>query len=100
VANAGLKVVGFSAICRGLVRVAGKGVRERKLTAESSQHIDGKKEKDNLETLSTERGRVPKWEAEAGWKPKFTVYDTAFLISCQVISYVVMIRIAGAWGVS
>jgi hypothetical protein len=31
VANAGLKVVGFSVICRMLVRVAGKGVRETEL---------------------------------------------------------------------
>jgi hypothetical protein len=57
-------------------------------------------EKGNAETLSVGRGRVPKWEAETGWKPKFTVHGTAFLITCQGIPYVVMIRIARAWGVS
>ncbi len=32
---------------------------------------------DNAETLSTGRGRVPKWDARSGWRPKFTVYVTA-----------------------
>ena len=63
VANAGLEVAEFSAICERLVRMAGKGVRERQLTAESLQATDRKKEKDDAETLSTGRGRVPKWEA-------------------------------------
>jgi hypothetical protein len=69
VANAGLKVVMFSAICRRIVRAAGKGVtgnkltveslkvkaeRERQLTAESSQPTDGK---DNAEALRAETSR-------------------------------------------
>ena len=45
-------------------------------------------------------GQVPKREAGSCWKPKFTEDDTAFLITCQVISYVVTIRMACAWRVS
>jgi hypothetical protein len=118
VTNTGLKVVVFSAICKRLVRVTEKGVSERQSTADSSQPTDEKeeKEKGNAETLRTpklhregrveeqdagsRKGRVPKWEAGSGWKPKFTVYVTAFLIPCQVISSIVMIRIVCAWRVS
>jgi hypothetical protein len=35
VANAGLKVFGFSAICEGLVELAGKGVAGRQFKVES-----------------------------------------------------------------
>jgi len=35
VANARLEVAGFSVICRMLVRVAGKGVRETELKVET-----------------------------------------------------------------
>gem|GEM_PF-6660263 len=74
------------------------------------------KEKDNAEALRTQRfrregrleeedagsgrGRVSKREAGSGWKPKFTEYGTASLMTCQVIYYVVMIRMACAWRVS
>ena len=58
---------------------------------------EGKAEEQNA---SAGRGRVAKWEAGSGWKPKFTVYGTAFLMTCKVISYVVMIRIARSWDVS
>jgi hypothetical protein len=34
VANAQLKVAGFSAVCRGLVKVAGKGLTEKQLKVE------------------------------------------------------------------
>jgi hypothetical protein len=47
VANTGLKVAVFSAIRKGLVRVAGKRAAGRKLTADSSQPTGEKKFKDN-----------------------------------------------------
>ena len=34
-------------------------------------------EKEDAERLSRGRGRVPKWEAGSGWKPKFTEYVSA-----------------------
>jgi hypothetical protein len=43
VATAALKVVLFSTICRRLVRVAGKGLREKALKVESSK-LRGEKE--------------------------------------------------------
>jgi hypothetical protein len=35
-----------------------------------------------------------------GWEAEFTQNFIALLITCQVISYVVMIRTVCAWGVS
>jgi hypothetical protein len=84
----------------------------------TSLRVNGRREeeKDNAETLRTqrlprggrtqaqnevsERGRVPKREAELGWRPVFTVYATAFMITFQYIPYIVTIRMACAWGVS
>jgi hypothetical protein len=47
------------------------------------------------------RGVAPGREGRpAGGKPKFTEDDTMFLITCQVISRVVIIRMTYAQGVS
>jgi hypothetical protein len=115
VANAGLKVAAFSAICERLVRVAGKGVigetstvdslklngkGERQLLADSSQPTVRGKEKDKAEALRTQRFRGEEGDAGRGWKPKFTKHFTALLMTCQVIPYVVMIRMARSWDVS
>ena len=54
VANTRLKVAGFSVVCGGFVRVARKGVREGRLTGDSSQPTDGRKAKDNAEVPSAQ----------------------------------------------
>ena len=99
VANTRLKVAGFSVVCGRCVRVAGKGVREGRLTAESSQPTDGMKvkdnagkssagkrvasgerrdeEKDNAETRRAQRFRKEDGDAGRGWRPMFTMYITA-----------------------
>ena len=66
VANAGLKVAVFSAICEGLVRVAGKGVREGQLTADGAQSTGEEKEKDDAETLRAQRIRRDERDAGRG----------------------------------
>jgi len=55
VANAGLKVAGFSVSCRVFARVAGKGVRERELTVDSLKS-KGKERELNTETQRSETG--------------------------------------------
>lgn len=61
---------------------------------ESSQLTEGKKEKDNAETARTQRFRREDGEAGQGGRPKFMVHGTAFLMTCQGISYIVLIRMA------
>jgi hypothetical protein len=97
-------VVAFSGVCEGLVRVAGKGDRRGLVCRFEGLQVGmlGKEEEGRAEERNEGSGRrrVPEWEGRAGWKPKFTFYGTAFLITCQGLSYVVMIRTACACGVS
>lgn len=86
------------------------GEQGREVRAERLQATEREEEKDNAETRRAQRlrreeggagkGRVPKWEGRRGWKAKFTEHYTAFVMPCQVISYVVMIRTAFGCGVS
>jgi hypothetical protein len=73
VASAGLKVADFSVDCRGLVRMAGKGLSEGKLTAPTGPEssIDSLESKNtpkelNAEALSTQREEKPR-EGESDW---------------------------------
>jgi hypothetical protein len=99
VANAQLKVAGFSAVCRGLVRAAGKGLTEKQLKVEGlslkgrrERRLDApsgwplkrlvgiewrEEEKDNAETLRTQRFRREEGDVGRGCKAMFTVYVTA-----------------------
>jgi hypothetical protein len=116
--NKGLPVAAFLGICLKASGASRKGAARRSVgelpTFEENERQD---EEDNspsgsgwtptrrAQRLGREkdgagRGRVPKWEGMRGWKDKFTHDHTALLINCQVISHVVMIRTAFAWGVS
>ena len=57
VATAGLKVVLFSTICRGLARVAGKGLRQKALKVESLK-LKGEKEEETQEAHLGDRWGV------------------------------------------
>jgi hypothetical protein len=57
-ATAGLKMVVFSASCKWLVRVAGNGVIERRLTVESSKL---NKERKRSEGNKAEARRTQRW---------------------------------------
>jgi hypothetical protein len=57
VANAGLKVAGFSVICRRLVRAAGKEVRETKLKVERGKLKEEEDIRKNRVALDDRLGR-------------------------------------------
>jgi hypothetical protein len=83
VANAGLKVADFSAVCRQLVRVAGKGVRETELKVESLKLKEEEDIRKNRVAVDDRLGR------ETVWKWRVTGNSSTNCDYCQGISTIV-----------
>jgi hypothetical protein len=86
----------------------GSGVAGVPACAQSgSKEVEKEEEKDNAETQSAPRSdrgkrrlRREEGDGRRGWKSKFTEDFTALVMTCQVISNVVMIRTGCLWGLS
>jgi hypothetical protein len=71
------------------------------------EEIEKEEEKDNAETWRAPRSdrgkrRLPREEGDGRLcrKANFTKHFTADVMTCQVISHIVMIRTACLWGIS
>lgn len=81
--------------------VEGIGVVGDPACAQSgNEELEKVEEKDNVEAQGAQRLRREEGDDRRGWKAKFTHHFTAFQMPCQVIPYVVIIRMMRSRGVS